>query len=56
MRLLLARQVRLRARRRSNVGEDDELCLCAVTRLELLFSARDAAGYAQLEQGPRGVP
>ena len=33
-----------------NVGEDDELCLCAVTRLELLFSARDAAGYAQLEQ------
>ena len=30
-------------------GEDDELCLCAVTRLELLFSARDADGYAQLE-------
>ena len=27
-----------------DVGEDDELCLCAVTRLELLFSARDAAG------------
>ena len=32
-----------------DIGEDDELCLCAVTRLELLFSARDAAGYAQLE-------
>jgi hypothetical protein len=22
------------------VGEDDELCVCAVTRLELLYSAR----------------
>ena len=32
-----------------DIGEDDELCLCAVTRLELLFSARDATGYAQLE-------
>ena len=32
-----------------DVGDDDELCLCAITRLELLFSARDAAGYAQLE-------
>jgi predicted nucleic acid-binding protein len=31
------------------VADDDELCLCAVTRLELLFSARDADGYAQLE-------
>ena len=31
------------------VGEDDELCLCAVTRLELLYSARDAEGYKQLE-------
>lgn len=29
---------------------DDELCLCAMTRLELLFSARSAEDYAQLEQ------
>jgi predicted nucleic acid-binding protein len=28
----------------------DELCLCAVTRLELLFSARSAADYAVLEE------
>jgi predicted nucleic acid-binding protein len=33
-----------------DLGEDDELCLCAVTRMELLCSARDGAGYAQLEQ------
>lgn len=32
------------------VGDDDELCLCAMTRLELLSSARNAAGYAQLER------
>lgn len=31
------------------VGRDDELCLCAVTRLELLYSARSPAGYEQLE-------
>jgi predicted nucleic acid-binding protein len=30
-------------------GRDDELCLCAVTRLELLFSARSAADYRLLE-------
>ncbi|MDA0185353.1 PIN domain-containing protein [Solirubrobacter phytolaccae] len=29
---------------------DDELCLCAITRLELLYSARSAEDYAQLEQ------
>lgn len=29
---------------------DGELCLCAVTRLELLFSARSAADYATLER------
>jgi predicted nucleic acid-binding protein len=28
---------------------DRELCLCAVTRLELLYSARSAADYAALE-------
>ena len=28
---------------------DDELCLCAVTRLELLYSARSPADYEQLE-------
>lgn len=27
----------------------DELCLCAVTRLELLYSARSAENYAALE-------
>jgi hypothetical protein len=29
---------------------DDELCLCAITRLELLYSARSAADHARLEQ------
>jgi predicted nucleic acid-binding protein len=29
---------------------DDELCLCAITRLEILYSARSAADYVQLEQ------
>ncbi|MDA0170863.1 PIN domain-containing protein [Solirubrobacter taibaiensis] len=29
---------------------DDELCLCAMTRLELLYSARGADDYVQLEQ------
>jgi predicted nucleic acid-binding protein len=33
-----------------DVGADDELCLCAMTRLELLFSARNPQDYAQLEQ------
>lgn len=28
----------------------DELCLCAVTRLEVLFSARCASDYAALEE------
>ncbi len=28
---------------------DGELCLCAVSRLELLFSARSPADYARLE-------
>ena len=32
------------------VAEEDELCLCAMTRLELLFSARGAGDYAQLQQ------
>jgi predicted nucleic acid-binding protein len=31
-------------------GDDSELCLCVITRLELLYSARSAADYAQLEQ------
>ncbi|WP_053226775.1 PIN domain-containing protein [Solirubrobacter soli] len=30
-------------------GEEDELCLCAITRLELLYSARSPADYQQLE-------
>jgi predicted nucleic acid-binding protein len=30
-------------------GPDDELCVCAVTRLELLYSARSQADYRQLE-------
>jgi predicted nucleic acid-binding protein len=32
------------------VSADDELCLCAVTRLELLYSARSAEHYERLEQ------
>ena len=31
-------------------ADDDELCLCAITRLELLYSARSVAGYRQLEE------
>jgi predicted nucleic acid-binding protein len=31
------------------VSEDDELCLCAVTRLELLFSARSSDDYQLLQ-------
>ena len=29
---------------------DDELCVCAVTRLELLYSARSKRDYQRLEQ------
>lgn len=29
---------------------DGELCLCAITRMELLFSARTGADYAVLEE------
>jgi predicted nucleic acid-binding protein len=29
---------------------DDELCLCAVTRLELLYSARSPEAYVQIDQ------
>jgi len=32
------------------VSEDDELCLCAVTRLELLHSARSGRDYERLDQ------
>lgn len=32
-----------------DAGEDDELCLCAVTRLELLYSARSTKDYCVLE-------
>ncbi len=32
------------------VSADEELCLCAVTRLELLHSARSVPDYEQLEQ------
>lgn len=31
------------------VGDAEELCLCAVTRLELLYSARSRRDYGQLE-------
>ncbi|MGI8750099.1 MAG: PIN domain-containing protein, partial [Thermoleophilaceae bacterium] len=30
--------------------QDDELCLCPVTRLEMLFSARSPTDYAVLEE------
>jgi predicted nucleic acid-binding protein len=32
------------------VDVDDELCLCAVTRLELLYSARSQDDYLRLER------
>lgn len=32
-----------------SVGADDELCLCAVTQLELLYSARSGGDYERLE-------
>ena len=31
-------------------AEDDELCVCAITRLELLYSARSRADYERLEE------
>ena len=33
----------------ASVADRDELCLCAVTRLELLYSARSAPDYELLE-------
>ncbi|TML95677.1 MAG: PIN domain nuclease [Actinobacteria bacterium] len=30
-------------------GDEDELCLCAITRLELLYSARSITDYRALE-------
>jgi predicted nucleic acid-binding protein len=33
-----------------DVSGDDELCLCAVTRLELLYSVRSPQDYERLEQ------
>jgi len=33
--------------------DDDELCLCAVTRLELLYSARSARDYVRLDDDLR---
>lgn len=33
-----------------DIAEDDELCLCAVTRLELLYSARSEADYRALDE------
>ncbi len=32
------------------LSADDDLCLCAVTRLELLYSARSGRDYERLEQ------
>jgi hypothetical protein len=33
----------------ASVADSDDLCLCAVTRLELLYSARSARDYELLE-------
>ncbi len=33
-----------------SASDDDELCICAVTRLELLYSARSAEDYQRLEE------
>ena len=38
------------------VSADDELCLCAVTRLELLYSARSGQDYERLERRLGRVP
>ncbi len=35
----------------SEVSEGDELCICAVTRIEMLYSARNAQEYNQVEEG-----
>ncbi len=51
MRLLLVDKsayARGSARVAARAGDDDELCLCAVTRLELLYSARSPRDYATL--------
>ncbi len=32
-----------------HAADDEELCLCAVTRLELLYSARSGEDYGRLE-------
>ncbi len=34
----------------SELSDDDELCLCAITRLELLYSARSADDFQRLEE------
>lgn len=34
----------------ADVGDDEDLCLCAVTRLELLYSARSHRDYQRLEE------
>lgn len=41
------------ARGALDVAEGDEFCLCAVTRLELLYSARSAHDYERLEDDLR---
>ena len=48
MRLLLVDKSAY-VRGRIDAAEDDDLCVCAVTRLELLYSARSRAGYHALE-------
>ena len=36
--------------------EENQLAVCAPVKLELLYSARDAADYEWLEEGLRGFP
>jgi predicted nucleic acid-binding protein len=47
VRLLIDKSAYVRGR--LDLSSDDELCLCAVTRLELLYSARSARDYEALE-------
>jgi predicted nucleic acid-binding protein len=34
----------------ADLAADDELCLCAITRFEILYSARSATDYAVLDE------
>jgi predicted nucleic acid-binding protein len=47
--LLVDKSALVRFGGQASPPEDGELCVCAITRLELLFSARTPADYSDLE-------